>query len=109
MKTWHPAAVLAMVAWAGCATPSRMDVGGHQWDSPRRAQLTVYGLSCPLCAHNLTEELRAIEGVADTQIDLQTGAVAVQLHEGHTVSPDDLARAVKRAGFTLKEVQAIGD
>lgn len=67
--------------------------------------LTAYGLSCPLCANNLDGQLLKVDGVQSADIDLQTGAVTVRLTKGHSVTPAQLANAVKNAGFTLKDIQ----
>jgi copper chaperone CopZ len=97
---------------AGCATPESGDSGLTGSESAlteyREVELTVYGLSCPLCSNNLDGQLRRIQGVDDAAIDLKTGAVAVRLAEGHSVTSGDLARAVKNAGFTLKRIEPKG-
>ncbi len=66
--------------------------------------LTVHGLSCPLCAHNLDGQLKKIEGVEDATIDLKTGSVTVRLARANAVSDERLTAAVKDAGFTLKKI-----
>ena len=71
--------------------------------------LTVYGLSCPLCSNNLNGRLRRIEGVEDAIIDLKTGAVTVKFVDGHRVTRGDIGKAVKDAGFTLKDIQLAGE
>ncbi len=75
----------------------------------RAVVLTVYGLSCPLCSNNLTGQLKRIPGVEEVEIDLNTGAVSVQLAEGHEVSRWHWLNAVEQAGFTLKDVRPAGE
>lgn len=66
--------------------------------------LTVYGMSCPLCSNNLDGQFEKIEGVERVNIDLDTGAVTLNFSEGHSVTRQQLANAVKAAGFTLAEI-----
>jgi copper chaperone CopZ len=60
---------------------------------------TVAGMTCGHCVRSVTEEISAIDGVADVSVDLPTGAVAVT-----SDGPLDDARvraAVEEAGYTL--------
>ncbi len=68
-------------------------------------ELVVHGLSCPLCASNLDQQLLRIDGVSDMWVDLQTGYVQVEIESAKTVSATDLNRAVRNAGFTLREIR----
>lgn len=107
-KTWLGIILTAVVS-AGCATTDMtqplQELSDIDLSSTREVVLTVHGLSCPLCSNNLDGQLRRIEGVEEATIDLKTGAVSVQLGEGHSVSPEDLALAVENAGFTLKKIE----
>ena len=100
--------VLAVSIAAGCATtdgPAGVDdLSSTDLSSSREVALTVHGLSCPLCANNLDGQLAKVDSVEGASIDLKTGDVTVRLAEGHSVTPEDLAGAVKNAGFTLKSV-----
>lgn len=108
---------LAMMLIAGLVTGCATTEPGHpvpgssgvDLTSCRNVVLTVHGLSCPLCANNLDGQLRRIKGVEEARIDLKTGAVSVRLGQGHSVSPNDLAAAVKNAGFTLKKIEPKDD
>ena len=106
-KTWY-SMILAVGLAAGCATTdapeSTSSFEGIDLSSAREVVLTVHGLSCPLCSNNLDGQLARIEGVEETSIDLKTGAVTVQLADGHTVTPGELDGAVQNAGFSLKQV-----
>jgi copper chaperone CopZ len=103
--------IVAMGITSGCATRDNTGVKDERAGttlSSREVILTVYGLSCPLCSNNLDGQLEKLAGVEDTRIDLKTGAVTIRLTEGHSVSYEHLANAVKNAGFTLKEVNPKG-
>lgn len=69
------------------------------------ATLTVQGLGCPLCAHNLDKQLLELDGVKEVKVDLGTGSVDVALAGSARPSPADFARAVDRSGFTLVRIQ----
>ncbi len=104
--------ILAVGIATGCATtdgPGTADRFSEvDLSSSRVVVLTVYGLSCPLCSHNLDGQLASLPGVEGASIDLNTGAVTVRLAEDHSVTSGDLAGAVKNAGFTLKKVETQG-
>lgn len=66
------------------------------------AQLQVLGMSCPLCAHNISQQLEKIAAVQATHIDLGSGTVYVGLSETETwPSVDKLKAAVDKAGYTV--------
>lgn len=112
MKLFALLLAFSVVFAAGCVTTDvSTTVPGSDLDlsSMRVAVLTVHGLSCPLCSNNLDGQLRQIEGVEEATIDLKTGAVTVALREGHAVTADKLAAAVKEAGFTFKGIATKGD
>ena len=60
---------------------------------------TVVGMTCAHCVRAVTEEISAIDGVAEVAVDLPSGAVAVT-SDGPL--DDELVRAaVDEAGYTL--------
>ena len=64
-----------------------------------RHTYTVTGMTCAHCVRSVTEELGALDGVADVAVDLPTGAVAVTSDR-----PLDVAQvraAVEEAGYDL--------
>jgi copper chaperone len=69
-----------------------------------KAVLTVHGLGCPLCAHNVDEQLTAVKGVKDVEVDLGTGNITVGLADASRPTPAQLAAAVDRSGFTLVRI-----
>jgi len=102
--------IAVLIAASGCAT------GGASVpeSAPEKSltgltevRLIVYGLSCPLCAHNLDGVLLRMDGVESARIDLETGAVRVALQDGHGVTPSALQRAVEDSGFTLKRIEPV--
>ncbi len=105
-----------LAAAAGCqsggsATPPAAAVTADSLDAASTvpinastAVMVVHGLGCPLCAHNLDEQLAAIGGVRDVQVNLGTGEITVGLEGDKRPSPAQLAAAVDRSGFTLVRI-----
>jgi copper ion binding protein len=60
---------------------------------------TVKGMTCEHCVAAVTQELSALPGVAHVQVDLASGAVAVQ-SEG-TLSDEAVRAAVDEAGYEV--------
>jgi copper chaperone len=63
--------------------------------------VTVLGMTCGHCAHSVREEVDAIPGVTDVDVDLNSGRVTI----GGSASVDRNAikRAIEAAGYELKE------
>ena len=61
------------------------------------ATYTVTGMTCGHCVASVTEEVSALPGVDDVQVDLPTGQLTVQ----GTATREDVARAVDEAGYQL--------
>ncbi len=60
---------------------------------------TVTGMTCGHCVSAVTQEISAIDGVGDVQIDLGSGAVTVT--SDAPLSPDVVRAAVDEAGYEL--------
>ncbi len=61
---------------------------------------TVTGMTCEHCVRSVTEEVSAIPGVTDLEIDLATGALAVTTADA-PVAADAVRDAVTEAGYSL--------
>jgi len=62
------------------------------------------GLSCPLCATNIDQQVEKLPGVSDVKVDLSTGKVKANLIGPSTPSPRQLANAADAAGVTLIKI-----
>lgn len=60
----------------------------------------VEGMTCEHCVKAVTEEVSAIPGTPDVQVDLASGRVAVT---GEHFSDADVQAAVEEAGYTIRE------
>jgi copper chaperone len=63
--------------------------------------VTVLGMTCNHCALSVREEVGAIAGVTDVDVDLKSGRVTVD--SGAPVDPNAIKRAVEEAGYELKD------
>jgi copper chaperone CopZ len=63
------------------------------------ATYTVTGMTCAHCVHAVTEEVTAVPGVTDVQVDLETGALTVT--SDSPVDDEAVAAAVDEAGYAL--------
>ena len=61
-------------------------------------EFTVEGMTCGHCEMSVQEEISEVAGVTAVKADHTTGKVTV---EGDGFSTDDIAAAVKEAGYTL--------
>lgn len=62
--------------------------------------LPVTGMTCANCASTVQRSLKAVAGVSKASVDLAAALVTLDLLPG--VSPADLQRAVRKAGYDLK-------
>lgn len=84
-------------AWAGDA-PEVLTGSG--------ALLTVEGLGCPMCAESIHVLLDNVDGVADSDVNLETGIVDVSFVPGAFVQRSALASAVIDGGFSLRGIES---
>ncbi|HGY55716.1 MAG TPA: copper chaperone [Caldithrix abyssi] len=65
--------------------------------------LQVDGLSCPFCAYGLEKKLKSIEGINQTDIELNKGVVTLEVSPNAAVDSLLLKEKINEAGFTLKK------
>ena len=58
---------------------------------------TVTGMTCGHCVSSVTEEVTAVAGVTDVNVDLASGALTVT----GDASAEDVKAAVEEAGYQL--------
>ncbi|WP_328446050.1 heavy-metal-associated domain-containing protein [Amycolatopsis sp. NBC_00438] len=66
---------------------------------------TVSGMSCGHCAQSVTEEITALPGVTEVDVDVATGRVVVRA--GVALAEQDVRTAVEEAGFTYVGVVSL--
>nr|WP_203737439.1 heavy-metal-associated domain-containing protein [Actinoplanes italicus] len=62
---------------------------------------TVKGMTCSHCVQSVTQELSALPGVTDVQVDLASGGVTVA--SDAPVSDEAVRAAVDEAGYELAD------
>lgn len=109
--TWFRCATL-LLAVLGCASADRGEPGTQpapraaaESTTAQSATLTVHGLACPLCAHNIDKQLLKVSGVQNVDVDLGSGLVKVRFVDGTQPSDKELAAAVEAGGFTLNKIE----
>src|SRR3546814_10798143 len=66
------------------------------------AELAVEGMTCGHCVRAVTEEITALDGVSDVDIELVAGGTSrVTVRGSGPVPAEDLRAAVEEAGYTL--------
>ncbi|MGW3996375.1 heavy-metal-associated domain-containing protein [Amycolatopsis sp. NPDC004772] len=63
---------------------------------------TVSSMNCGHCAQSVTEEIAALPGVAEVDVDVAAGRVLVRAETA--LAEDDVRAAVREAGFTYEGV-----
>jgi copper chaperone len=61
----------------------------------------VTGMTCGHCVMSVSEELTAVQGVTDVQVDLASGQVRVTSEQ--PVSTEQVREAVEEAGYSLTQ------
>ncbi len=74
----------------------------------QKVTLRVDGLACPFCAYGLEKKLKRIEGAEKLEIRINEGVVILHFKEGTKIDKELIAKKVKEAGFTPKEMQIEG-
>ncbi|MEI7656442.1 MAG: heavy-metal-associated domain-containing protein [Phycisphaerae bacterium] len=103
---------LMSLVWSGGGCSQRRDAAAvadaATDDKPlegREAVLTIFGMSCPLCANNVDKTLAAVPGVSMVHVDMGAGRARIAIDGSKPVTRRQLAAAVDRSGFTLKGIE----
>ncbi len=80
------------------------------WPASVQAQVTrivvrVDGLSCPFCAYSLEKRIKRIDAVGSLAIEVDDGLAIITPSQGKRIDVHDLPEAVKKAGFTPREIR----
>lgn len=70
----------------------------------KKVTLMIEGMHCGHCAASVTDSLKKVKGVREAETVFTTGKARVVI-DPDTVKTDDLVKAVKEAGFTVKSVK----
>ncbi len=64
------------------------------------AQIKVIGMTCGHCVQSVTEELKALSGVNDVKVVLETGEVTIE--SVAELIPAEIVAAIKEAGYEVE-------
>lgn len=64
-------------------------------------RLKITGMSCGGCVSSVESALKAVVGIADVLVDLQSGTAEITLSDS-AITPDQLVMAVKLAGYDAR-------
>lgn len=64
------------------------------------ASYTVTGMTCSHCVNAVKEEVGALDGVRELQVDLDSGALTFESDQ--EIPRDKVAESVEEAGYTLR-------
>lgn len=66
----------------------------------RTTSITIDGMHCASCAKKVTARLRAVAGVADAQVNVESQSAKVTPQQKANVSPRSLWESVEKSGYT---------
>ena len=70
--------------------------------SPTTTTISVSGMTCGHCVSAVSEELEAIQGVEDVNVDLTAGGIStVTITSSKEISPAEIGEAVAEAGYLV--------
>ncbi len=65
----------------------------------------VDGLACAFCAYGLQKGLKRVEGVRDVKVFVDAGKAELQFKKNVPAGLEEIGPAVKRAGYTPREIR----
>jgi copper chaperone CopZ len=68
-------------------------------------EMSVHGLVCGYCAQGVEKSLRKYPATRDVVVSLENKLVVVSTLAGQDISDNELAKAIKDAGYDLKEIK----
>lgn len=70
--------------------------------SPISTKVHVSGMTCGHCVSAVSEELEALSGVEEIEIDLNAGGIStVTITSTEKLSPSEIGEAVAEAGYLV--------
>lgn len=94
-------ALILSLLWLPVAT----SFADAQPASDKQAVIAVKGLACPFCVHGLKKQLRRLPGVKNIDVSLGRGQAVVTFDGASKVTNQQIARAVRKAGFTPGKIE----
>ena len=70
-------------------------------------RLRVDGMVCPFCAYGLEKRLEEIASIDAVLIRISDGLVQIRTKEGQELTDEALSDAVRKSGFSLREIERV--
>ncbi|MBI5246250.1 MAG: heavy-metal-associated domain-containing protein [Elusimicrobia bacterium] len=67
----------------------------------------IKGMSCPMCTFGFKKRLKKLPGAETVRLDYKAGTALITLLRDAQISPDDIRKAVKDAGFEAVEIGSV--
>ena len=84
----------------GVLAPSQVLTGAS-------VRLKVDGMVCPFCAYGLEKRLEEIASIDAVLIQISDGLVQIRTKEDQELTDEALTDAVRKSGFTLREIERL--
>lgn len=75
----------------------------------KEVEIGIDGLSCPFCVFGLKEQMKKIEAIDKLNINLKNSLASITLKESSLLNIKDFKNAVKKAGFSIREIKILAD
>lgn len=72
--------------------------------SAETIEMKVHGMVCGFCAQGIEKSLRKHPATSDVIVSLENKLVVVRTHDGQEMPDAALTKAIKDAGYALKEI-----
>jgi copper chaperone len=92
---------LSFIVLTGCKADTSPPTTQSALVGTNTATLTVKGLSCPQCAHNVDKQLLKLPGVSAVNVDLGKGLVTLSFAGDQRPTRQQIEQAISDSGFTL--------
>ena len=96
-------AVFLMAVLAALVSPG---AAADSWAGIIHYDVRADGLACPFCAYGLEKKLKALPGVTEVRVELETGLASFDVAKDELVLPGAVQSAVRDAGFTPRGISA---
>lgn len=67
-------------------------------------EIGVNGMACPFCAYGIEKKLSNLEGTDSLDIHIKKGTIDLNVADDKQVTPDQIQKAVKNAGFDIRSL-----
>lgn len=65
----------------------------------------IEGMSCPMCVFGVKKQLKTLPGVATVSVSYKAGTGLIALKPGARIKPEDIRKAVKKAGYEVTDIK----